>query len=443
MVDPLSTIVLHCALSLTVEAVVAHLGAKVAKKVSPRLLKRSLDSRFHTQPLSPKNWGNVTRIIREELDREGMSPEDVEDIITRMHSEARDTQRRAGRDSNSVLRFIDQQSTKLFSYLDKRSRDRGEMVKRKLVAKLSVMTDQQLATMLSSVNRRLDGLAEDHREMKDDHQDIKAELRTIKDMLKEGHSDPRKVDVLVQRVETIGKVDDPMLYFNLAEGYERQNDMGKAAHYYERAVMADKSFHRAWAKLGLIQGKLGRWDKAAPAWENAATTKKTSADYFACTGNAYRQLGDIPTAIKLFERAVKLDPHCSPAWTDLGELWLEGPGDGNRALSCFKNAVASDKRNHHAWGRLGYVHYLRHEYSLGVGAYSEAIKINDRVRKYWFNLALCHGHNQDNERAILAARHLLERWAHDREAWEFLGDLYEKQYEHGRAEECYRRARGL
>jgi predicted TPR repeat methyltransferase len=67
------------------------------------------------------------------------------------------------------------------------------------------------------------------------------------------------------------------------------------------------------------------------------------------TARAYRQAGDLISAIDLLEQTVEIAPGFAAAWFDLGEL-RELDGDRDGAVAAFERALAADPSDRHGAG---------------------------------------------------------------------------------------------
>jgi Flp pilus assembly protein TadD len=92
-----------------------------------------------------------------------------------------------------------------------------------------------------------------------------------------------------------------------------------------------------------------------------------------------RDEGDLEQALKLFERAVELDPNNAVALVGLAPLylWLFDPPHMEDALAATERAVTLDPDNPEAWSRRAYAFWTAGDEEAGASAWSQAVRLGE------------------------------------------------------------------
>ncbi|MEN8443728.1 MAG: tetratricopeptide repeat protein, partial [Cyanobacteria bacterium J06555_13] len=141
----------------------------------------------------------------------------------------------------------------------------------------------------------------------------------------------------------------------------RQARYGKALNAYEKALAIHQAIgnHRGWAatltNVGGTYANLGRYETAldyfSQALEHSNNNPSIQAGILAAQGGVYRQLGDLPKALKMSQQgwdwAIAADdvPQQSQLLDQLGGIYGE-QGDVEKAVTAYQQAIrVSQERN--------------------------------------------------------------------------------------------------
>lgn len=92
-------------------------------------------------------------------------------------------------------------------------------------------------------------------------------------------------------------------------------------------------------------------------------------------GNCFSLQKEHETALKLFRRAIQLDPHFTYAHTLSGHEYVAND-ELEKATSSFRDALRADDRHYNAWYGLGMVYYRQQQFSMAQYHFERAIEIN-------------------------------------------------------------------
>jgi tetratricopeptide (TPR) repeat protein len=102
-----------------------------------------------------------------------------------------------------------------------------------------------------------------------------------------------------------------------------------AVDAYERVLAIEPDYAAAWNNLGLLQHRMGHYDKARDCYEAALEADQACPQAAFNLGSLHEDLGDFPGAIQWYRRALELDADYADAHFNLaGVLGKVGRGAG-------------------------------------------------------------------------------------------------------------------
>jgi TolB-like protein/Tfp pilus assembly protein PilF len=128
------------------------------------------------------------------------------------------------------------------------------------------------------------------------------------------------------------------------------NDMRKALGHFERAFELDPSYARAYAMAAIALGLLGEYTTDTPEMqsqrdryiERALELAPELGEAHIAKANRLRGLGNLAGAQKAYQRGIELAPSYSSGYQWYGELLFFQIGDSKLGLRMFERAVSLD-----------------------------------------------------------------------------------------------------
>lgn len=173
-----------------------------------------------------------------------------------------------------------------------------------------------------------------------------------------------------------------------------------ARDQFAKAVKADKKLFEAWHDLGVVEARLGRWDPAIAALEQALILQPASRRTVIALGEILGKAGRWPAAASVYGERLAADPEDR----DLRMRYIQALRDGgkaNDALEEVKGLLAKDSKNAAAFNALGLVYYRMDKLALAESAFRRAIELEPKAKEtaaVWNNLglvALARGRDQE------------------------------------------------
>ena len=90
-----------------------------------------------------------------------------------------------------------------------------------------------------------------------------------------------------------------------------------AVEAYERVLAVDPRYAAAWNNLGLLQHRMGHYDKAGRCYREALDADPTCVQGAFNLGALQEDLGDLPSAVAWYRRALEMEPDYADAHFNL------------------------------------------------------------------------------------------------------------------------------
>jgi len=216
------------------------------------------------------------------------------------------------------------------------------------------------------------------------------------------------------------------LHMVLGDTYLRQNNYTRAAESYREALRQvgqgrAQDYQLAWIGLGTTERKLGHFDEALRAYDEALKTPGQESTIWYNIGRLQLDRHNVALAQRAFARVLELKPEDPDALISLGLLARDrGEKDAARsyferaakteggqvaasyqlavlslaqqkpdeALVYLKQALAADPKHVQALRLLGYYHLQRSDYAEAEKAFAQAVELDPSDAITWYNRAV-------------------------------------------------------
>lgn len=184
----------------------------------------------------------------------------------------------------------------------------------------------------------------------------------------------------------------------------------EAIRVLERRVAAGRATESVRIRLGLLLSETGRAKEAIALLQPFAD--RTDADLDADLVNAYgialADSGNVPEAVRQFERILRIDPRNARACQNLGIVALRA-GQTERARTYLEKALALDANLPLALNALGVVEARGGNAAAAVVRWSRAVQLDNTQFDALFNLGMVAADEGRRDVARRALRDFLDR----------------------------------
>jgi tetratricopeptide (TPR) repeat protein len=112
----------------------------------------------------------------------------------------------------------------------------------------------------------------------------------------------------------------------------------------------------------------------------------------------YGKMGSFAEEINWGNKVVQMNPKFSLGFINLGNGYA-GSGNMPAAEKCFKQSLALDPLNKHAYYSLGVVEESRNNFKAAIGYYEKSVSVDSSFEDAYFNLAAAYANLKDFTKA--------------------------------------------
>jgi len=173
-----------------------------------------------------------------------------------------------------------------------------------------------------------------------------------------------------------------------------------AAGEFQKAVQLDPTNDRAYTGLAIAEEHLNRLDEAEKTFQQVIQLRPQHAGGYLNLGAFYLQQQQVEKAIDMFSRAVAVAPDSYRGYSNLGAAYLY-EAKYAEAIQPLRQSIAI-RPTSDAYNNLGTANLRLRRFPDAIGAYQEAVKLNESQYVVWGSLADAY-HYSGNQAAAKAA----------------------------------------
>ncbi len=163
----------------------------------------------------------------------------------------------------------------------------------------------------------------------------------------------------------------PQTHFAAALLHEQNGQFDDALVQYKKSAATNHNYVEAYARMGLLLGRMGRHAEAESALSKAVQLDPGSARLRNNLGYEYALQGRWMDAETELRNAVQLDPRFARSFVNLGMV-IAKQHRFEEALEAFKTALAEED----AFYNLGLMYHSGHRYAEAAEAYEHVLSLN-------------------------------------------------------------------
>ncbi len=175
-----------------------------------------------------------------------------------------------------------------------------------------------------------------------------------------------------------------------AEFFLNTKQLNQAQASLSKAVKLDGKNVTALAKLGQVQGTLGKPDEALTYLQRALELAPNDIRLYLSLGAMYESIGNWQQAEATYQKVLTLQPENALAANDLAYIMLEHGGNINVALTLAQTAHKGMPDLPNTADTLGWAYYSNNAYSAAAPLFEEAIKKVSNNQLYRYHLGLTY-----------------------------------------------------
>ncbi len=211
-------------------------------------------------------------------------------------------------------------------------------------------------------------------------------------------------------------------YFKLGAAFYWAGYPARALPYLAETLRTRPENWKALQAMARIQLELGRNKEALASFQQLMDRKRDYPPALVGAGEVYAKQDDKANALRMFERAVALDPKCADAMNQLG-LLAAGANDLTGARRWFQQAIEAQQDHPGAINNLGVLYAKMGQSDDSIAAFRYGIKTNPDDDELYLNLARIYVTMGQRDKARAVLTDLMEQKPGNAIARKALGEL--------------------
>ncbi|PKL44769.1 MAG: hypothetical protein CVV41_05220 [Candidatus Riflebacteria bacterium HGW-Riflebacteria-1] len=167
--------------------------------------------------------------------------------------------------------------------------------------------------------------------------------------------------------------------------------------------------------LGIASFENGDVETAIRHYEKALKLQKDSAEAHAGLGIASARTGNLEKAIKHLQRAYELSPDCGLLANWLADAWFD-KGDLDRAIEYYSEAVRNNATDSNAHNDMADAYRLKGDYQQAFELYRRTLQIDPLDTNAMLELAQCQTQMNQTDAALLTLKNLINNFPSSRDS---------------------------
>lgn len=168
------------------------------------------------------------------------------------------------------------------------------------------------------------------------------------------------------------------------------------------------------------------------------------SDFYIKEGNQLKEQNKLAQAIKKYDRALQLDPHCVQAHHQLAEIY-ENLKEFDKAICCYRNIVQKEPNNSQAYAKLARLMMWQGDFQEAIVTYQKALVQKNKQPKWFYKLVYkglgdAMSKNNQVDEAIAAYQKFIELKSDHPNVYLSLARLYFEKGQLDRVIESYQKA---
>lgn len=221
-------------------------------------------------------------------------------------------------------------------------------------------------------------------------------------------------------------------YAAMGDMFFLKRDMERARQSYLEAVKVDPTFEAGYRKLSAVHVKIaldlyqrGKFEKAAMAFQKAASFDSSRASTFFNLGATYKKLKRWERAAHAYRQALDVDPTYVEAYLGLGDVQVNME-QHDQARQSYTQAIRHDSTAVKAYRKLGALHIEDKQYGRAIPALLKAVSLAPKDADAHYRLAEAYVKTGLYDGAIAEGRACLQHDEGYTAARVLLGEVYEQ-----------------
>lgn len=178
----------------------------------------------------------------------------------------------------------------------------------------------------------------------------------------------------------------PEAQYLLGLVYQDQGRLEQAKLAYQKAIINDSTYAKAYNALGTLYEKNNLLEQALSFFQAAIRHQPDYDHAYYNLGNTLYKKGLVQEAIQDYQQALKLNPHHSKALNNLGVIYMM-EGALQEAINAFEETLKLEPENFKAYSNLGVIYFKQGDWVKARAMFQKVLEIQpgDGFAIQWVN----------------------------------------------------------
>ncbi len=218
---------------------------------------------------------------------------------------------------------------------------------------------------------------------------------------------------------------DKEVYYELGNAYESGNDFAKASEAYQKYLdLKPENPWTGYLQLGLCLDRLGQFDRAAAALEEAQKAQPKDVKTNFTLAQVYQKGGKLDKAEETYGRLVQLNPDDAVTYYGKIVTMYDEAKLYDKAIEATKKIIELNPKSELAVYNLGIMYQKLDRMDEAIEAFKKCLELKPDYSAAWFNLGFTYSKQKKYKEAVEAFKKYVELTPDSVEGWLNIGVNY-------------------
>ncbi len=219
--------------------------------------------------------------------------------------------------------------------------------------------------------------------------------------------------------------------FDLGTAYEELQEFDKAAGAYEKFIaLAPAVSWNAYQRLGICRTKLGQFDAAIAALQEAQKAQPKDIKVNFNLAEAYEKAGQFDKAEAVYNILAEINPADAKTYHRQSYRIYDVAGKYEPAITPAKKVIDLEPKNEMNHYYLGLTYFKLQRYDEAVAAFQQGLAIKPDFAHAWFQIGSAYFNQKKFKEAAAAYKKYTEFTPDDPSGWLSIGVCYMQLKDH-------------
>ena len=219
--------------------------------------------------------------------------------------------------------------------------------------------------------------------------------------------------------------------FDLGTAYEELQEFDKAAGAYEKFIALSPAVSwNAYLRLGICRTKLGQFDAAIAALQEAQKAQPKDVKVNFGLAEAYEKAGQLEKAEAVYNILAEISPAEAKTYHRQSYRIYDVAGKNESAITPAKKVIDLEPKNEMNHYYLGLTYFKLQRYDEAIAAFQQGLAVKPDFAHAWFQIGSAYFNQKKFKEASAAYKKYAEFTPTDPSGWLSIGVCYMQLKDH-------------